>query len=182
MDTRIKVNIKTEILTLKEVKNFLKFNDEDSDEEMLIINMIAAVRAHFEKKTGLSFTEKTYETLFHFYDKPYILPVAPVISVDTVEVIDYQGTKMTLTLNSGYYKRGLYEIEIQPFGVGTSDTLLVTYKAGYGHDDTEPLPEDLKDAMRKQIMQWYDNRDDYREFNILGSIDKVLQLYKTRVI
>lgn len=182
MDTRIKVNIATEILTLKEVKNFIKFKDEDSNEEILIINMISAVRTHFERRTGLSFIEKTYETMFHYYDRPYQLPVSPVISVDTVEVVDYQGTKMPLTLNNGYYKKGLYEIEIQPFGVGQSDTLLVTYKAGYGHANTEPLPEDLKDAMRKQIMQWYDNRDDYREFNILGSIDKVLQLYKTKLI
>lgn len=182
MDTRIKDNIKTEILTLREVKNFIKFKDDDTEEEMLIIGMIASVRTHFEKRTGLSFTEKTYETLFRPYDRPFILPVSPVISIDSVEVVDYQGNRLPLILNNGYHKRGLYEVEIIPYGVGQSDTLLVTYKAGYGHANTEPLPEDLKDAMRKQIMQWYDNRDDYREFNILGSIDKVLQLYKTKLI
>lgn len=182
MDTRIKDNIKTEILTLREVKNYIKFNDDNAEEEMLIIGMIASVRTHFEKRTGLSFAEKTYETLFRSYDRPFILPVSPVISIDSVELVDYQGTRLPLTINNGYYKKGLYEIEIQPFGVGQSDTLLVTYKAGYGHANTEPLPEDLKDAMRKQIKQWYDNRDDFYEFNILGSINKVLQLYKTRVI
>lgn len=182
MDTRIKESIKTEILTLKEMKNFIKFNDDNTEEEMLIIGMIASVRTHFEKRTGLSFTEKTYETQFRPDDRPFILPVSPVISIDKVELVDYQGTKTELTLNNGYYKAGLYEIEIRLLSMSRSNRLLVTYKAGYGHADTEPLPEDLKDAMRKQIKQWYDNRDDFYEFNILGSINKVLQLYKTRVI
>ncbi len=181
MDTRIKTDLTAEVIALDDVKNFIKF-DEDSDEEVqLIQDMITAVRAHFEKRTGLSFGEKTYETLFHYYDRPFLLPVAPVISIESVEVVDYEGTKTALTLNSGYYKRGMLEVGILAT-ISESETLLVTYTAGYGDDATQKLPADLKNAMKMQVKQWYDNRDDFLEFNILGSIDRVLQLHKMKLI
>jgi len=192
MDTRIKTAAAGEVLVIDDVINFIKYEDDDVGNEMsLIAQMIAAVRVHFERRTGLSFIEKTYETLFKLDDRPYILPVSPVISVDKVELVDYEGTKTELDLNSDYYKRGLYQVEIQTsqmtgwpnpwHSIGSHYDLLVTYKAGYDHDDTEPLPFDLKDAIKKQVMQWYNNRDDFYEDKILGSIDRILQLYKTKV-
>jgi uncharacterized phiE125 gp8 family phage protein len=192
MDTRIKTDITQEILNQDELKNYIKFEDDNAEEELLIVNMISEVRTHFEKKIGLSFIEKTYETLFHYDDKPFILPVSPVISIDKVELVDYQGTKTELILNSGYYKRGLYQVEIltsemigwqNPLtSFGGYYDLLVTYKAGYGNANTEKLPADLIGAMKKQIKQWYDNRDDFYEFNILGSIDKILNRHKINLL
>jgi len=184
MDTRIKTDTKGEPLKQDDVLKFIKFEDTSNTSEIaLIIEMMASVRTHFERRTGLSFMEKTYETLFKYDDKPYVLPVQPVISVDKVELVDCEETKTELDLNNGYYKRGLYQIEIQTSQMtsGGYYDLLVTYKAGYGHDDTEALPFDLQDAMKKQVKQWYDNRDDFYEFKILGSIEKILNTYKTRL-
>jgi uncharacterized phiE125 gp8 family phage protein len=192
MNTRIKTDLVQEPLNREELANYIKFQDDNAEEDLLIAGMISSVRAHFETRTGLSFAEKTYETFFSYNDKPFILPRSPVISVDKVELIDYQGTKSELVLNSGYYKRGLYEVEIltsemagwvNPLtSFGDYYDLLVTYKAGYGHADTENIPADLLEAMKKQIKQWYDNRDDFYEFNILGSIDKILNKHKTKVL
>ena len=192
MDTRIKTDITSEPLTYADVAQFIKFLDTNASEQALIENMIKACRQHFERKCGLSFKERTYETLFKPHDKPFIIPVMPVISIDSVETVDYQGTKTTLTLNSDYYKRGLYQIEIQtsaitgisnPWRDGDSSyDLLVTYKAGYGHADTEVLPEALKEAMRRQVMQWYDNRDDFYELKLLGSIESILRSYTAFII
>lgn len=64
----------------------------------------------------------------------------------------------------------------------TKYDLLVECKAGYGHDDTEDLPEDLKHAMKMQILQWYDNRDDFYEGVLLHSVDRILNSYKIRLI
>ena len=192
MDTRIKTDVAQEPLNMDELRNYIKFQDDNAEEDLLIEGMISEVRTHFEKRTGLSFAEKTYETLFRYNDKPFILPRSPIISVDKVELVDYQGTKTELILNSGYYKRGLYEVEIltsemigwqNPLtSFGGYYDLLITYKAGYGHADTESLPTDLIGAMKKQIKQWYDNRDDFYEFNLLGSIDKILNKHKTKVL
>ena len=192
MDTRIKTDVSEEILTLDDVSNFIKFEDDLDVEKFLINNMIVSVRAHFEKRTGLSFIEKTYETFFRHNDKPYVLPVEPIISVDKVETVDYQGTKAELVLNTGYFKKGLYQVEILTSEMagwtnpltssGGYYDLLVTYKAGYGNDSTEKLPEDLLTAMRMQIKQWYDNRDDFYEFKILGTIEKILNRYKIKLL
>jgi len=190
MNTRIKTDTTSEVLEFDEVANFIKFEDKaaNSAEVELISHMIKAVRVHFENRTGRSFNEKTYETFFREADAPFILPISPVISVDTVELVDHEGTKTALTLNTEYNKRGLYDIEIIPFSMsGTRDPLigfggyydlLVTYKAGYGDDDTEALPYDLKQAMMRQVIQWYENRDDFRELNMLPGIDKIVQKYR----
>lgn len=190
MITRIKTDIALEPLLAKDFKNFIKFDDDNIEEEQLISAMISAARAHFEKRTGLSFAQRTFETQFKYDDQPFILPRYPVISVDNVETVDYLGAKTGLTLNSDYYKSGLYEVEIITDFAGwpnpwksSSDynDLLVTYKAGFGHADTEALPADLLEALKKQVLQWYENRDDFKEFNILGSIDKIL-LSHTRLL
>jgi uncharacterized phiE125 gp8 family phage protein len=193
MDTRIETDITTEPVLYADVAQFIKFSDPTNTAEVTLIeNMIKACRQLFERRCGLSFKERTYETLFKPFDRPYIIPITPVISVDKVETVDYTGTKTELTLNSGYYKRGLYQVEIQtsemtglssPWtsGAGSYD-LLVTYKAGYGHTDTETLPEALKEAMRRQVMQWYDNRDDFYELKLLGSIESILRSYMAFII
>lgn len=192
MDTRIKTDISTEPLTYADISQFIKFLDTNANETTLINNMVKACRQLFERRCGLAFAEKTLETLFRPWDKPFILPVMPIISVDKVETVDYQGTKTELTLNSEYYKRGTYQVEIQtssvtglsnPWRDGESSyDLLVTYKAGYGNALTETLPEPLKEAMRKQVMQWYDNRDDFYEMKLLGSIESILRSYTAFII
>lgn len=189
MNTRIKTDTTLEILQPDEVMQFIKFEDTDEGDEVnLIVNLIKSVRVHFEKRTGLSFLEKTYETFFKHDESPFILPVSPVISVDKVELVDHEGTKTELTLNSTYHKKGLYELEIIPYSLSTVSNpwysfsgiydLLVTYKAGYGDDDTEDMPEDLKQAMLKQVIRWYDNRDDFLEGTLLPEVDRVVNLYK----
>lgn len=196
MDLRIKTDATSEILaTNKEgdgaILQYLKYEDAQADELTLIDNMITEARAHFEKVTGLSFVEKTYQVLFKHDDKPYILPVSPVISVEKVETVDVEGTATELTLNLDYYKKGMYEVEIladassiaNPFRTSSGKyDLKVEFKAGYGHADTENLPGDLLGAIKKQVKQWYDNRDDFYEFKILGSINKILCRYRVRLL
>jgi len=175
MDLRLKTDLTSEPLSAKDLKPYIIYEDSDVDEINLIDKMIVAVRTLFEKRTGLSFAKKIYECYFLKEDKPYILPFRPIISVDKVETVDYLNEKTELELNSGYHKKGLYEIEIITSSVTTA--LLVTFTVGYGEIETESLPGDLIEAMKKQVAQWYDNRDDFRELELLGSIEGILSLY-----
>jgi len=188
MDSRIKTDTEIEVVTSTVMARFLKYEDGDEDELSLIDSMIKSCRMLFEQITGLSFLEKTYQCQFRYNDKPYVLPVSPVVSVDKVETVDYEGETDELTLNTDYWKRGLYEIEIitgsmamipNPFLTFESKyDLLVEYKAGYGHEDTETLPEPLLNAVKMQVKQWYDNRDDFYEMKVLGSIKMILSKYR----
>jgi len=190
MNTRIKTDCTSEVLSFDEVRQFIKFEDtSEGDEVGLINNMIKAVRTHLERRLEMSFNEKTYETYFKHSEHPFILPISPVISITKVETVDYEGTKTELTLNTDYHKKGLYEIEIVPYSISTVPNpwfnfwsseydLLVTYKAGYGDDDTEDLPYDLRQAMLRQVIKWYDNRDDFRELNMMPEIDSIVRKYR----
>ena len=179
MQIRITTDLSSEPLTLAIMSQFLKYEDNQSDENTLINTMISSVRILLEKRTGLTFAEKEYEIRLNSDDYPFVIPVYPIISVDEVLTIDYQGTESdALVLNTGYFKSGMYEIDLTVSGLIKSSTLKVTCKAGYGHNDTEDLPALLIDAMKTQVFQWYENRDDFKELNTLGIIDKAVSLFK----
>lgn len=185
MQIRISTALTTEPLTLAVMKHFLKYEEGEADaedltaEEVLINSMISSVRILLEKRTGLTFAQKTFEIHFDNDDFPFVIPVYPVISVDEVLIIDSSGTEGdALVVNSGYSKAGMYEIDLNVPGMNSISRLKVTAKAGYGHNDTETLPALLMDAMKTQIFQWYENRDDFKELNVLGIIDKSVNLFK----
>ena len=188
MQTRIKTDLTTEPLTLAVMKQFLKYEEGEADaedltaEEVLINSMISSVRTILEKRTGLVFAEKEFEILFDMDDFPFVIPVSPVISVEEVITIDYQGTESDpLVVNTGYYKAGMYEVELTVPAMIKSSRLKVTVKAGYGNALTETLPVALLTAMQSQVVQWYENRDDFKELNTIGAIDKVVYLFKGNI-
>jgi len=189
MQTRIKTDLTAEPLTLVVMKHFLKYEEGEADaealtaEESLINAMISSVRTILEKRTELVFAEKVIEILFDPDDYPFVIPVSPIISVDKVITIDYTGTESDpLALNTGYYKTGMYEIELTVPEMIKSSKLKATVTVGYGNDDTEILPVALMDAMKTQVFQWYQNRDDFMEGNVLGLIDKVVMLFKREFV
>jgi uncharacterized phiE125 gp8 family phage protein len=188
MDVRIKTAAVSDVITAANIAPFLKYEDAQVSELSIITDMITEVRAHFEKVTGLSLVAKTYIVHFRNEDKPYILPVSPVIEITSVKEIDINGTETTLTLNTDYYKRGLYEVEIitdcvttipNPFrNYNSKLDLQIEFTAGYGNAATETLPADLLGALKRQVLQWYENRDDFYELKLLGSVQAILNRYK----
>ena len=193
MNIRIKTDLEAEPLTLAVMSQFLKYEDNQTAENTLISSMISSVRTILEQRTGLVFAAKTFEVHFDPSDYPFVIPVYPIISVDSMVAIDYQGTETDLTLNTDYYKTGMYEIDLiinsllnyNPETLDDDkyhDRYKVTVKAGFGHDDTETLPVALLNAMQSQVFQWYQNRDDFHEGNVLGLIDKAVILFKREFI
>ena len=193
MNIRIKTDLEAEPLTLAVMSQFLKYEDNQTAENTLISSMISSVRTILEQRTGLVFASKTFEVHFDPSDYPFVIPVYPIISVDSMVAIDYQGTETDLTLNTDYYKTGMYEIDLiinsllnyNPETLDDDkyhDRYKVTVKAGFGHDDTETLPVALLNAMQSQVFQWYQNRDDFHEGNVLGLIDKAVMLFKREFI
>ena len=187
MDKRIKTEITSEILSAADLKTFINYDDTNAAEIVLIDDMIKAVRTHLERKTSMSFAQRVYEIYFKADESPFILPVFPIISIDKVETVDHEGTPVELVLNSGYFKKGLYDVEIlpvmgpssNPFASGSGHLdLQVECKAGFGHADTEILPLDIVVAMKSQVFQWYDNRDDFYEGNYIGKVDKIISSYR----
>lgn len=191
MELRIKTAATSEPVSTDLVKQFIKFAyGTDTDEVSLLEHLIKAVRTHIEKIAGISLTEKTYEVRFDSFDSEEIhhspvtqepqaagftLPVAPVVSVVNVATV-YKGAETTVS----YIEKGNYNRMII-YSLAKESQLKVEFKAGYG-DNSEECPEDIKQAIIKQVARWYWNRQDYMEGAFIDDFSKIVNRYKTSVL
>jgi uncharacterized phiE125 gp8 family phage protein len=176
LQTRIVTDLTTEPVTRTEAKNFCKITGTADD--TLIDLLITAARKALEKYTASSFGEKEIHATWVKIPDDWLveLPYGPIISVDKVYKIDEEGTEEELTVNSDYYVYGDqdFQIKIEQFwstGLTASRSLRVEYTAGYGDTVTEPLPDELKLAIMKQVATQYDIREDINIGNVTTVLD-----------
>jgi uncharacterized phiE125 gp8 family phage protein len=192
MEIIITQDLVNEPVTTDGIKQYIKFAyDSDVSEVNLIDEMISAVRAHLEMRTGLVFGEKTFEIRFNEFDglelhhnpvtksptaMGFELPVSPIDSISSVKTIDLDDNETSLEKNDDYYVKGKYQRTII-YPLGVTQELVVTCTAGYGTDNTESLPADIKEAIKKQVGRWYWYRDDYREGTYIDEVKNIINRY-----
>jgi uncharacterized phiE125 gp8 family phage protein len=189
LQVRIKTDLTTEPVTTAEAKNFCKIVGTADD--TLIAKLITAARKSLEKYTSCSFGKKTIHATWikRPDDNILELPYGPIISVDKVYLINKEGTEEEQTLNSDYYVAGDQDATVQisqmwSSGVKVSSSVRVEYTAGYGDTLTEPLPEDLWEAILKQVVTDYSFRENMSEVSvsILGNESKKLAAPYRKVV
>jgi uncharacterized phiE125 gp8 family phage protein len=165
LQVRIKTDISTEPVTNAEAKLFCKVTG--TAEDSLFTILVKSARQSLEKYTSSSFAQKTIHATWITLPEDYLLelPYGPIISVDKVYYIDEEGTEEEATLNSDYWVFGGMDVVVKltkywVTGIKSACSVRVEYTAGYGHADTETLPEDLKEAILKQIATDYGMRED----------------------
>lgn len=158
---RINVSITTdavsEPITLTEAKLFLKADTTTEDD--LITDLITSARKWIEDYTGKSMAVKTLTVMFWDFlddETEFDLPYPPHASITSVSEVDEEGTATALTLNSGYYKKGLTDFTIQPVQ-SYEPAYKVVYITGSAFDDT------VKKAMLNLIADFYENRQNEKE-------------------
>ena len=168
LQVRIVTDMTAEPVELSEVKNFCKVTGTQDD--ALITLLTTSARKALEKYTSSSFGEKTIHAYWQQIPGDWIveLPYGPIISVDAIYKIDEQGTEEALTLNTDYYVIGDqdFKIKLEQFwstGYTVSRSLRVEYTAGYGNSATEPLPDELRMAIMKQVSTDYNFRDNIQD-------------------
>lgn len=181
LQTRIVTDISVEPVTLTEVKSWLRITT--SEQDTLLTLLITAARKAMEKYTASTYAQKTIHATWVEIPGDWILnlPYGPHISVDAVYLIDEEGTETLKTLNSDYYVYGDQDLIIALSKVWTTSQSLqysarVEYKAGYGHANTETLPDELKLAILKQIATDYEMRENIAEgtFGVLSNSSRSL--------
>jgi len=179
--TRVITDLSTEPVSLAEAKLFCKVSDTADDSLFTIL--IKAARRALEKYTSSSFGEKTIHATWIETPADNLLeiPYGPVISIDKVYRIDEEGTEEELTLNSDYFVSGDQDAILRTTKYWSSgdvheNSIRVEYTAGYGDTATEPLPEELKLAILKQIATDYELRENINVANltVLANESKVL--------
>lgn len=173
MDWRVTADITSEPVELEVVKGYIRSQTGVTAEDTILNTMIKTARQKCEEYKGVAVAEKTISLTVcgdDIIDSRFVIPVYPVISVESITPYDNTGAAGTaLTQGTDYYEYGVQNREVEilekwfTVGVGAEDIVqyIIVFKAGYGDDDTEELPEGFKMAIYKQVASWYINREDY---------------------
>lgn len=158
---RVKTDEGTEIISQSEINNFIKYDENESTENDLILDMVKAARELLEKYLNISMKQKTYVLEFDGWSVDANLvdvPFGPVVSIASVKQVDNEGTETPLTSATDYVSRGeQFKTIFLPYVV-SDYRYIVEYVAGYG-PGTETLPEALKQAVMDLVKFWYQREE-----------------------
>lgn len=154
-----------EPVTLAEAKAFLRV--DGTDEDGFITTLITAARLHVEGTTGRALISQSWRVVCDNWPEDQIvnLPVAPLISLNTVTVYDVEGDATTLALAQFQPETNVSPARI--FLPSTIDgvpvlrgraSIEIDYTAGFG-TDPEDVPAGLRQAVLTLIGYWFEHRD-----------------------
>lgn len=171
-----------EPVTLAEIKDHMRVSA--ADEDALITGMlIAAVRA-VEARGRLALMPQVWRlTLDAVPDETIFLPLAPVASVDAVNVIGADGAPQLVDpslYEAAYGSPG----RLRPAGPWPTpgpviDAVQIDFSAGY--PDAASVPEPLKQAVKLLAAHFFETREAAgaeRIFNVPQTVDALIAPYR----
>lgn len=155
-----------EPLTIAEVKDHLRIDEDVVVEDALLAGLIKAARVWAENYTQRTFITQTWETRFDHFRREMYLPRSPLQSVSSVSYVT--GGSPTLdTVATSVYEVDTYTNPGRVF-LGYSQTwptpqviqhaVRIRYVAGYGSNGSD-VPEQLRLGMLLLIGAWHENRE-----------------------
>lgn len=189
MPYRITTGPTSEPVTLLYVRNWLKM-DEISDDDAIIVSLMAAAREKIQLLSGRALMSQTIEEVFDRW--PFCgaleLALSPVTAVASIQYRDDNGTYQTL--NATNYDVDLISATARIYRTPTgtlpipgrfANAWKVTYTAGYA--SAAEVPGVLKTAMAAQVCLDYSQREGYKiDTNAFSnSIDIAIRMYSTQL-
>jgi len=166
----------SEPLSLEETAAFIRLADESDNR--VVERLIAAARYHVEQSTRRCFVTRTLEATFDEWpiacrrynhsrqvqEPELLLPGSPLVDVVKVQHLDLDGELQTVDpaiyrtiVNQEPGRIRRRKNASWPNTSDEGDSIIVTYRAGYGEDDD--VPSDAKVAMLMLVGHWYENRE-----------------------
>jgi uncharacterized phiE125 gp8 family phage protein len=141
-------------LSLDGLKNWLRYEADDTDQDGSLALMLRAAIAHVEKQTGRLFTRRTVSHPVTTLRGPVPLLYGPITGAVTLSYSDIQGDAQT-----GEFDRFDGARLIAPAGGWplAYAPIVATYQAGYA--EPEDVPEDLLVAVLLLAGNWDKNRE-----------------------
>jgi len=190
---KLKVNTAPTIepVTIKEAKEHLRLNVDESDQDVYLKSLIKAATVYTEDvllKRAL--LQQTFEYYLDWFPdgNALLIPRPPLISVTSIIYTDSGGT--AATLSSSCYdvdtvsepgRAVLNYGEIWPSTtLATNNPIKTTFVAGYGTKQSD-VPENIKQAMKVMIAEMYENREDtvaIRSIQKLNTIERLTIPYR----
>jgi uncharacterized phiE125 gp8 family phage protein len=142
-----------EPITLAEAKLYLKVDHAADD--LLISELIQAVRQSAENYTGKSTVTQQWRLISHFLAGEGIrLPMGPVQSVQSVTVIHSDGSSEEITASAYVLMNDRQTLHFS--SCPPHEKLEIIYTAGYGA--AEDVPVSIRQGMLAQLAMLYDER------------------------
>ncbi|MGB4107768.1 MAG: head-tail connector protein [Alphaproteobacteria bacterium] len=190
----------SEPISLEEAKSHLHI--DSNSEDTYIATLIAAARAFAEKYTGRAFVSralryevKEFPTRRDYCDPAALyLPIAPVISVESIRYINTDGDEITLDEETysliqddeDPYIVPAHEVEWPTDLRDQVNAVKIEFKAGYSYnEDSSPpeevtanVPPDIKTALKLLLTDWHNNRANV----VVGTITATLPIAVTAML
>lgn len=148
----IKTEPLVEVLSLDEIKSYLRINSNEDDD--LLNNLQIAVRKTAESYTSKAFVQQEWEVVFDdLGSEKIILPITPIISLLSIKYLDKNDNEIIIN-ESDYY---LCKIQSVVTLKGTYKKIIVNYIAGYSSDSSN-VPSSIKQGMLNHIAFIYDGK------------------------
>lgn len=158
-----------DIVTLAEMKNYLRVDTDLTADDNLIVDMITgAVDVCEALMNGTVIGEATYTQRQRRGGEKISLARQPVTEVISVTFNDIDDTEETLTENTDYrvLEDGIYPMNggwmagVFPDG-RVGDGYVVNFKAGIATSASD-VPTGLKIAIKRLVAFWYESREEYK--------------------
>ncbi len=152
-----------EPISLAGMKTFLRVEHPDDDD--VIAALIAGARIHVEAQTRRALITQSWRLTRDVWPSGGRLPLlpAPLRSLTTVRVFGADGAAQTIDPDVfGMDRVGApailtFERSALPAPGSVAGGIEIEIEAGYG-DAPEDVPEPLRQAIRRLVAHWYENR------------------------
>lgn len=183
-----------EPVTLTEAKAWLRVDEDDTAEDVLILGLVQAARSYVENFTRRSLLTQTWQLsldAFPCNSREIVLPRPPLASVTSIAYIDADGASQTFA-SAGYHvdtrsepgRVVLDEDYDWPDTDCRPNAVTVTYVAGYG--SSSAVPRGLKTGIGWLVAHWFRNREHVNIGNIVNQIpdttDALLWQFRVPVV
>ena len=171
-------------VTLQSVKDHLRIDGGESAFDSQIEELIWAAVEFIEGRTHLRFINTQYRAKWNrfpcgpdYKTQDILIPLFPVVSVDTLQYYDIAGTLTTLT---GYQTELIQTPCRVVRGIGESwpetqdekiNAVILTFTAGYGTSHLT-VPYQARHLVKLMVAHWFKNA----EAVLTGTISKEIEL------
>ncbi len=152
-----------EPVSLPEMKAHLRVDDDGEDE--LIAGLVKAARMMVEAASRRVLIAQKWRLMLHDWPatRSLVLPLSPLIAVDTVEVFDAAGIATALPADSievdSFEDPPRVDFVSVPQPGRSRNGIAIAFRAGYG-PGAEDVPAPLRLAVKMIVARWFENRGD----------------------
>jgi uncharacterized phiE125 gp8 family phage protein len=152
----------TNMIVEADYQEYIRY--DGTDQAALMPILIESAIRQAEAYCNATFGLKTYEALFSnvISGCNIYLPFAPILSVESVSVVDLEGAETLLVLNTGYYIQGLSRKYLILTGITSYSSILVKYTSGIA------TPANVNKTVKEGILTILSENFENREDGIIG--------------